>query len=442
MDIIATLTQEFAAILARLRGEGERATSLMDLRYQVQLQLEAALPEQYPWVIDLYDDNGALVAIVSMGGRLYRAPVAINGTSASIGALEEVETYFLPARGRLSIIRQADGAVRWFAQAASAVLNRVSEIDSRSLFDSFVVRAEETGQFPVLRFFHQPGLDFGQADWLGRDGYLYLASGLLDMAHPLAQALVDAVEQGRGRWGCSIGFLADGSELVDIADGVRVPVYTAGINREISVLPEADAASWFTGIGLEVNRMNASIKKALVDLFGDEEKAQEFIAGVDETNRSIEEQGLITRQDESAATPDPDGAPAAEPVEVEQHATTDAEKEAKASADAKAQSEADLLAKFMDKAGIAGLEERLAKLEEAITKLAGKDEERMQERTNIDTRLAAVEIVLGRWQREREADMPARPTLAATYRPRVENTSAGPFTTDAAAAKTLGALKK
>jgi len=440
MDILATLVQEFSGILARLRGA--RATPLSSVYMQVQEQLMAAMPDLYPFLTDLYDDNGQMIGIVSMAGKLYRTPIAIDGTSAMAGPLEEVETFFLPARGRLSIIRQADGGVRWFAQAASAVLNRVSEIDSRQLFDSFVTRAAETNEYPALRFYHTPGLDFGRADWLARDGYLYLASGVLDMAHPLAGALVDAVEQGRGEWGCSIGFLADESQLVEIAEGVRVPVYTAGVNREISVLPEGDAASWYTAIGLEVTRMQKNVRDALVKLFGDEAKADEFIAGVDETNRSIEDKGLITRQEPEATpgTPDPDGAPE---VAVEQHATSEAEKEAKAKAEAAAQSEAELTAKIIKAAGIEALGERLTKIEEAIAKLTGNDAERNAERTNIDTRLAAMEIIMTRWQHERQADMPARPSLSATYRPR-EQTPATPgaFSTNDAAAATLAALNK
>jgi len=90
--------------------------------------------------------------------------------------------------------------------------------------------------------------------------------------------------------------------MLDVGAGVTVPVYDAGILRKIAVLPEADAASWFTA--LEVKRtMDDRIRQALVTLFGDEAKAEAFISEVDDVNRAIAQRGLIAREGNGEATP-------------------------------------------------------------------------------------------------------------------------------------------
>jgi hypothetical protein len=451
MDILSLLQTEFAAIMAKVRGESKRATPYQAIYQTVQGLLEAAMPGQFPMLMDLYDDNGSLYCIASAGGKVYRAPVIlttdVNGTMTVVGALMEVPLFAARA-GRMSIVRQADGAVRWFAIAATSVMNRVSEIDSRALFDSFVAHAEKTGDYPVLRFYHTTGLDFGTADYLAREGYAYLASGVLNMQHPIAQAFVDAIEQGRGTWGCSIGFLADEAAMTEVTAGIRIPVYHKGINREISVLPESDAASWYTAIGAEVSRMNERTRKALAELAGEspemKAKIEAFIATVDTTNVTIEERGLITRA-ETAATPDPEP-PIAAPVEVEQHATTDVEKAAKETAAQKAADRDELTAHVVKAAGVEDLAARVTKIEEMLAAMMAEQQKRSVDRAteqrNVDVRLAACEVILTQWQQTRAADMPAARTLSATYRPREQApTTPAEFSTESAAQATLGKLK-
>ena len=219
---------------------------------------------------------------------------------------------------------------RWVAITETSVLLRVGELDSTELFDSFIAHAEETGEYPTLRFFHDSRLDFGQADWLAREGNCYLASGTLDEEHPIAQAFIRAAEAGElGDWGTSNGFRATADpELWEIAEGVSIPVYREGVHREISLLPEDKAASWFTRIcGVaEVVRMRKDVADALKKLFGDEAAAEAFIAQVDETNREIEERGLIAREsgDAGAEEGEPEAAMEA-PATTEQTETTEDE---------------------------------------------------------------------------------------------------------------------
>lgn len=293
-----------------LPDEGvERALSWGDIWSQASQALDAdpTLGPLWPWINDMYQEEDRTVAIVSAGGKLYRVPVMVNGTTVEIGTPEEVEITFTPAqRQAFTIVRQADGSHRWFAITETAVLLRVGEIDSRALFDSFIAHAEATGEYPTLRFFHDERIEFGQADWLAREENCYLASGVFDEEHPVAQAFIDALEKGRGTWGTSNGFTPTVEpEMLEIAEGVTIPVYNAGIHREISILPEESAASWFTTITAKgVTRMRDKVKEALETLFGDPNAASEFIEQVDRTNREIEERGLITRDAEELTTED------------------------------------------------------------------------------------------------------------------------------------------
>ena len=287
----------------------ERALSWGDIWSQTAQALDAdpELGPMWPWINDMYQEEDRTVALVSAGGKLYRVPVMVNGADVEIGTAEQVEVTFTPARERaFTIIRQADGTCRWFAITETAVLLRVGEIDSKALFDSFIAHAEASGEYPTLRFYHDERIEFGRADWLAREGNCYLASGTFDEEHPVAQAFIDASEKGRGTWGTSNGFSPTSEpEMLEVAEGVTIPVYTAGVHREISILLEPDAASWFTTITAKgVTRMRDKVKEALETLFGDPNAASGFIEQVDGTNREIEERGLITRDNEPVPAED------------------------------------------------------------------------------------------------------------------------------------------
>ncbi len=403
----------------------ERAISMGQISAQVSEALEKAFfedgsMERYPWLNDIYEDQGQLVAIISAGGKLYRAPVSVDGTSVVLGELAEVEVQFTPRRRSFSITRQADGRFRWFAVACSAVLNRVGEIDSRALFDSFVEAAKTEG-YPKLRFYHDPRMDFGEADWLEREGNLLLASGLFDEEHPLAAAFIDACEKNRGNWGTSDGFVPlEPPQLMEVGAGVTIPVYTKGICREISVLPEDHAAAWFTAITSEVTRMRKDVRDALVLLFGDEAKADEFADTVDQRNREIDERQLVTRDDgQGEDAPEP----AAEGTTEEQP-----EPEAEPQDDAEAQAPNRLV---LDDAALdaiaarvgAGFDARFAELAARIDALpAMPDLAPINEALGaVRERLSALERDEEEKRREWQADRPARQTTVISYRPRQAN---------------------
>ncbi len=288
--------------------EAQRALGIADVYAQVQAQLAVsqmapadpnvpATPGQESYLVDLIMDEGAIAAIINQGGKLYKAAIGLAGTTVQMGTLSEVEATYAPAqRSAIQVQRQADGSLRWFALVSTNVLNRSGEIDSAALYRSLVDTFRQGDSPVLLDFYHEPNIILGAVDWLETDGHALVASGLL-ADNELARAYVDATTAGRGRWGCSISFEPTTEpQQMEIVKGVTIPVYETGVLRRIAVLPEAQAASWFTRIGLEVQRMKADVEAALVTLFGDEAKAKEFIASIDATNRAIDDKGLVTRQ--------------------------------------------------------------------------------------------------------------------------------------------------
>jgi len=258
--------------------------------------------ERYPmaYLHNLYaDDDGSLFALLSQEGRLYRTPVTVIDNGVDMGEWVEVKMEFPQVQQtRTQIVRQLDGQVRWFSISATSVLNRVGEIDSQALFDSFIAHSTATGLYPYRTFYHK-GDQFktGQTDFLARDGNCYITSGLYDDSD-IARAEQLAIELDPTYWGESIGYLPTSApQLLDIG-GIKIPIYRSGINVEISTLREKEAANLFTVIRQEVSRMmTPNERKAFLKLFnGDESKMDEWLSeNVDATNRAIEEGGLITR---------------------------------------------------------------------------------------------------------------------------------------------------
>lgn len=285
----------------------ERALSSGQIWSMIYEHLDRVYGWDY-WPMDIYyDATGMPFCIVVSGGKLFRYSIMIDGDMATLGEAIPVVQEFVPTvRTTTTIRRQQDNTYRWFSVSASSVLNRVGEIDSRELFDSFVAHAEKTGEYPIRQFYHA-GESFrtGQADFLARDENLYITSGVYDDTE-IAQREVKARQAEPDYWGDSIGYKPTAMpELLEIAKDVTIPVYKRGINKEISTLPEQQAANLFTANTevLQVRRamaLNEKQKEAFVKLFdGNEEEADQWLdEHAEARNRAIEDNGLITRSDE------------------------------------------------------------------------------------------------------------------------------------------------
>ncbi|NIV34673.1 MAG: hypothetical protein GWN58_36015, partial [Anaerolineae bacterium] len=300
------------ALDAQEKIEIDRALSMPRLYEAVSTALWER--ETYAYLLDVYADDGGLYALMAEEGKLYRASLETGSDEVTMGEWQQVTEIHEPVTQRMTVQRQADGQWRWLNISGAAVLNRVGEIDSKALFDNMARRAAESGEYPYRTFYHMgEAFQIGQADFLARDGALYITSGLFD-DNPLARAVVRAVQDEPEYWGDSIGYLPVGEpDMVEVAEGVEVPVYSDGIHREISTLPEQNAASLFTVPSVqqqEVQRMNAKVLEALErlrDEHGLEQEAIDALVDVaDQTNRSIEDEDLITREgDQEIETDEP-----------------------------------------------------------------------------------------------------------------------------------------
>lgn len=189
---------------------------------------------------------------------------------------------------------------RWFSVSAVAARNRVGEVDSRALFDSFVAIANVTGRYPERDFMHlgRWGKEFrlGQCDFMARDGNVFVTSGLYYDTE-LARMEIAAREKNPDDWGDSVEFLL----LDDPAWDGGTPVFEMGFLRFIATVPEKMAASHFTSgvvMDMEVDRMAMDKQQldAFVKLFGDKDKARKWLEKyVDDVEDAIQEAGMMTR---------------------------------------------------------------------------------------------------------------------------------------------------
>lgn len=312
------LLKRIAQLLQPVEQPEPVATERALMFDQVAQQLEAWTYAEMgrPWFMTFYLERGQLYGLFNDHGQLSRAGIDVDsdGQTLMVGNMEPVIHEFSPiARSGFYTIRQADGQLRFFMIAATAIINRVGEIDSTKLFDDMIQRAESSGFYPKLDFYHlgeaDPTFEFGQFDYLAREGVVYVGSGLFEAGHPLTVATERALGRQAEKWGASIEYYRPqnrGIEYVDLGNGLEIAAYTEGLNTRISLLPENAAAAWFTSMNLEKRNMDERKMKALRDLFGDDEKGfNAFVAQLTNVNKEVRDQGLVfrTADKEAAETP-------------------------------------------------------------------------------------------------------------------------------------------
>lgn len=410
-----------------------RALSMYRLQDQLWVALNPDDDGEWKWPIDVFVDGPDLFAIYTQGGLLYRVGLTVNGDTLALGTPVQVTQEF-PAveqsRGRFIVQRQTDGRDRWTMIAGTSVLNRVAEIDSAELFDSFVDEAACTGKYPRLDFYHlgmsdPEAWEFGTADYLARDGVCYIASGTFDN-HPLAAATIAAAAREPGRWGASIEFRArQEPELIAVEPAeVTVPVYRKGTNTRISIVLEQDAAGHFTTLGVsrEVLRMRSDILEKLTELYGDDEQAQAFLAQfgveVDRVNRQVDEQGLIHRTQEEQ--------PAAEAA-ASAGAQEEQEEDAQTPGELVLDEEAvrAIVGEVVQTPVFTTMHTAINTLAENVTALTAALEAREQKIADLEGQLArmtkrvkALEQEEGQKQQQWLEDLPASRQTKVTFRPR------------------------
>lgn len=400
-----------------------------------------------PYFMTFYLEQGALYGLFNDAGQLSRAAIDVDsdGQTLTVGAMEPVIHEFTPiARSAFYTIRQADGRTRFFMVAGTAIINRVGEIDSTKLYDDMIQRAEETGFYPKLDFYHlgeiDPLFEFGQFDYLAREGVVYVGSGLFDEGHPLTSATERALKRDGETWGASIEYYRPqnrGIEYIDLGNGLEIAAYTEGLNTRISLLPEVAAAAWFTSMFMEKRNMDERKLKALRDLFGDDKKGFDaFVAQLTNVNKEVRDQGLVFRSADGAGEQPQNEQPAA--TEAPAHEDTVIELDDAAIAEivkvARTQFESEVLTTVT--ANLNAITGNLAKLTEGQTALLAAF-------NGMQERIATLEQDDEAKQRTWLNDLPAKAQTRVTYRPRVERADTGqPLTSADQAATVLNGLPK
>ena len=339
--------QKFASEFHKMFvSEEKRAASLDDLLWSIVDQVYNRSP--MAWVNGFYMEGENMFVVIADDGKLYKAGISFSDNEATLDEeWQEVVIEFVPRDQKTvsfgiqtvvenkrseytTIFRNKDDRYRWISVSCSAVLNRSGAIDSRDLMDSFIKAIETGAEYPIRDFFHL-GEQFrtGQADFVAREGYLLITSGLYDEDNELADREIKARLKDPDYWGDSIEFVAtEEPEQLEVMDGVELTVYNKGVLVGISTLPEENAAALFTSqTNLEeVTRMNDREFAALVKLYDDdEEKAQAFLDGIEPTNRKVEDEKLVARNSK-----DPEVDPETEdPDETAESDEDDVEVEAK-----------------------------------------------------------------------------------------------------------------
>jgi len=410
-----------------------RALSGWDMMDQVYAQLNQLDGDlAYAWPVDFFLDEKQVYMVVTAEGKLYRAAINVDADdNVILGEWEHIKTEHVPVESRIAVHRQKDGTYRFVAIANTAILNRVGEIDSMAMFDDFIRRAEDTGVYPYVTFYHitaeelLPTFRLGQCDFLARDGAVYINSGVLDPDTPLGPDVIRALETNPELWGTSIGFLPlSPPELAEIG-GVKIPVYQEGEHKELSFILEEDAAAWYTVLREEVCRMDGKIVNAMQALGLSDERIEEFSELVDGVNRTVSTEDLIVREggdppEEPEAAADapeePGEAPEAEPAgdEPEGPGVTQIvldEETVPALAEELLKS-----APFQEALAplATGLQEIGGKLEDLVSQLTGAQEEALEP---IRARLEVLEKTDEKKRKDWEADLPAKRKVEVTYRP-------------------------
>lgn len=301
------LEAEIKGIAQQVAPEpAQRVMNVDTLYWQIYEWTDGAMPGMY--LAQLYiDDDGVLYALFSRDARLYRAPVALSDGTIQIGEMVEVQQEFTPvSRSNFTMRELPSGDVRFFLVAATAVVNRVGEIDSTTLFDNMIRRAEDLDFYPRVDLYHlgskDPAFEFGQIDFLARDGVCYVASGVLDGKHPLTQECLKRHKENPASIGASIEYFPIIGAFEDFeVGGATIRAFLDGINTRISILFEKDAASWFTSmrtgdIAMQQRQLDDAQKAKLRQFFGGNEDALgAFLGNIEGITRTVEDAGLITR---------------------------------------------------------------------------------------------------------------------------------------------------
>lgn len=271
--------------------------------------LETRSEFTYPYILEYMRSGDGDYIVVTDNGKLYRMSVGVTDDTVVLGDPVEVQVQYVevPAsRSRAFVRRDANGMLKFYGIASSAVLNRVGEIDSTKFFDHIEENYENQEEPAYMTFLHLgETFRFGEVKKVFRYEKFLIIAGDVDESTVIGSRIAEQLgENPDNEWGISIGFRAtEEPERVRIG-GTEILVFNRGTLIECSLLKENSAASYFTTIA-SVRSENMGFtrekaKEALLEFLGAD--AESDVEGLlDEANvrnRKIEDEGMITRDAE------------------------------------------------------------------------------------------------------------------------------------------------
>jgi len=180
--------------------------------------------------------------------------------------------------GGLRVFKQANGKYRWLAISSNAFVDGDKEIVSTKALNEDADRVDARGP---LRWWHEPQLDLGDADFGAMHGRMLIESGTFRSPEIAMRVAEKAKELSM-----SVGFVHPMSE--PDSDGVfhNIKIF------ERSLLPKERASNRFTNFEIvEDKDMNEMKFKALKELVGDA-LVEKIISGAEISEKEAMSEGL------------------------------------------------------------------------------------------------------------------------------------------------------
>lgn len=202
---------------------------------------------------------------------------------------------------KLAIFKDASGKYRWIAFSSSAFRDRDREIVSTKALTDDVARADSDGDYGPLRFWHEPGIDFGYTDFNAMEGRVLVESGGFT-----DEIIGERLKQYQDELGLSIGFTHPASEP-DVSG-----IYHNIRRFERSIVPADKASNLLTQFVVKhTGDVMDATKKTLLERLIGPDLAAKFIGQAGETQKAAESAGLKFKETPVTETKADDEAPEA-----------------------------------------------------------------------------------------------------------------------------------
>ena len=303
-EIVADIRAALDRLVTHVTEPQERLIALSTIEGEVDALIKAdnATIEdnnQHSWLQDIYSQDDHLYAVVVRDGKLYQMAIEMDGERVT--KLGEAQSIAIkPAQASNVILTralpsQAPGGTLFISVMCVTGINKMSIVDTRSLFDSFVAGFEGEGK-EYVNLLHLGGAATRVGDIL----HLWRSDKLLvgiwrSLDTPVARAVAKKLSTDTEmRWGGSIEFEAFAGEPVTVAPGITLETFRDGNFLGYSIAPTSICASWSTRnkpltrertmSHVHYSAIEDEYRKILLELLGDEALVTEVEQMLQEQN--------------------------------------------------------------------------------------------------------------------------------------------------------------